>query len=127
MTGNNASASGRGSLRTDAVTATSIDGASALESWGSVARRAMASGRTRLTSRVCTDGFEHVRLERGQIAALGSDEQRSQLGEAVVYRIVAGVPVAVRLARALAAGIRHCRPPQRPASGSRWSGASPSR
>src|SRR5262245_58932253 len=56
ITGNSASASGRGSLRTDAVTATSIDGARALESCGSVARSAMASGRTRLTSRVWTDG-----------------------------------------------------------------------
>src|SRR6185369_6895222 len=88
ITGNNASANGRGSLRTDAVTAISIEGASALESCGSVARRAMASGSTRLTSRVCTDGssmcaWSAVRSRRsGPTSSDRSSERLSSTGSA---------------------------------------------
>src|SRR5262249_44641187 len=56
ITGNSAWARGRGPRRTDAVTADSTEGASALVSWGSVARSAIASGSTRLTSRVWMAG-----------------------------------------------------------------------
>src|SRR6476646_4462170 len=56
MTGKSASARGRGSRRTEEVLASSTVGASARVSCSSSERSAIASGSTRLTSRVCAAG-----------------------------------------------------------------------
>ena len=122
MTGNSASASGRGSRRTDAVIASSMDGASARVNCGSLARE---------RDGVRQDAADAARLDRRDRARASCSARSSRCSGPTMSERSSAKLSSSRSCCALGRRARSrsapSHRPRRPGCGTRWSAASPSR